>query len=160
MTEIVFSHDGTVAKIVGDALHILFGAPGEQLDHATRAVACALAQDEYAEKFRGQIPEKGHPPGLPPLAVHPEPAIFVNSAGGRSFNNTATGEPINVAGRLKPANRGLGPPIFFGPPSWRRWIFPRPPRSALSHRGETPGCCACSPRSPHLYNAITTPGDL
>ena len=34
MTEIVFSHDGTVAKIVGDALHMLFGAPGEQLDHA------------------------------------------------------------------------------------------------------------------------------
>src|SRR5688572_7536113 len=30
MTEVVFAHDGTVAKIVGDALHVLFGAPGEQ----------------------------------------------------------------------------------------------------------------------------------
>ena len=30
MTDIVFAHDGTVAKIVGDALHVLFGAPGEQ----------------------------------------------------------------------------------------------------------------------------------
>src|SRR5271167_4832802 len=29
MTDIVFAHDGTVAKIVGDALHVLFGAPGE-----------------------------------------------------------------------------------------------------------------------------------
>jgi adenylate cyclase len=28
MTDIVFAHDGTVAKIVGDALHVLFGAPG------------------------------------------------------------------------------------------------------------------------------------
>ncbi len=27
MTDIVFAHDGTVAKIVGDALHVLFGAP-------------------------------------------------------------------------------------------------------------------------------------
>ncbi len=26
MTDIVFAHDGTVAKIVGDALHVLFGA--------------------------------------------------------------------------------------------------------------------------------------
>ena len=34
MTDIVFAHDGTVAKIVGDALHVLFGAPGEQPDHA------------------------------------------------------------------------------------------------------------------------------
>ena len=41
MTDIVFAHDGTVAKIVGDALHVLFGAPGEQPDHAARAVACA-----------------------------------------------------------------------------------------------------------------------
>src|SRR6476659_8460537 len=36
MTDLVFSHDGTVAKIVGDALHVLFGAPGEQPDHADR----------------------------------------------------------------------------------------------------------------------------
>ena len=41
MTELVFAHDGTVAKIVGDALHVLFGAPGEQPDHATRAVMVA-----------------------------------------------------------------------------------------------------------------------
>jgi adenylate cyclase len=52
MTDIVFAHDGTVAKIVGDALHVLFGAPGEQPDHAGRAVACALALDVYAESFR------------------------------------------------------------------------------------------------------------
>jgi len=45
MTDLVFAHDGTVAKIVGDALHVLFGAPGEQPDHAARAVACALALD-------------------------------------------------------------------------------------------------------------------
>ena len=38
MTDIVFAHDGTLAKIVGDALHVLFGAPSEQLDHADRAV--------------------------------------------------------------------------------------------------------------------------
>src|SRR6187549_3916659 len=40
MTDIVFSQEGTVAKIVGDALHVLFGAPGEQADHSARAVAC------------------------------------------------------------------------------------------------------------------------
>src|SRR5208282_1149177 len=52
MTDIVFAHDGTVAKIVGDALHVLFGAPGAQPDYAARAVACALELDEYAESFR------------------------------------------------------------------------------------------------------------
>ncbi len=60
MTDIVFAHDGTVAKIVGDALHVLFGAPGEQPDHADRAVACALALDEYAQSFRERWQRKGH----------------------------------------------------------------------------------------------------
>src|SRR6202046_2846124 len=55
MTDIVFAHDGTVAKIVGDALHVLFGAPGEQADHAARAVSCALAWDDYAECFRDRV---------------------------------------------------------------------------------------------------------
>ena len=59
MTDLVFAHDGTVAKIVGDALHVLFGAPGEQPDHAARAVKCALALDEYAQAFRERWRSKG-----------------------------------------------------------------------------------------------------
>ena len=60
MTDIVFAHDGTVAKIVGDALHVLFGAPGEQPDHAARAVACALALDAFAQAFRDALARQGH----------------------------------------------------------------------------------------------------
>src|SRR5471030_705070 len=37
MTEIVFAHEGTVAKIIGDAIHVLFGAPADQPDAAKRA---------------------------------------------------------------------------------------------------------------------------
>ncbi|MFX6134319.1 adenylate/guanylate cyclase domain-containing protein, partial [Acinetobacter baumannii] len=37
MTEIVFEHEGTVAKIIGDAIQVLFNAPGDQPDFATRA---------------------------------------------------------------------------------------------------------------------------
>ena len=51
MTEIVFAREGTVAKIIGDAIHVLFGAPAEQPDAAARAIACALALDEWAEAF-------------------------------------------------------------------------------------------------------------
>src|SRR2546430_10113269 len=40
MTEIVFEHEGTVAKVMGDAIQVLFNAPGDQPDYATRAVAC------------------------------------------------------------------------------------------------------------------------
>jgi CheY-like chemotaxis protein len=52
MTDVVFSHEGTVAKIIGDAIHILFNAPGEQPDYASRAIACAHDLDAWAEDFR------------------------------------------------------------------------------------------------------------
>ena len=82
MTDIVFAHDGTVAKIVGDALHVLFGAPGEQLDHAARAVVCALALDEYAQHSRERWQEKGIALGVTRIGVHAGSAIVGNFGGG------------------------------------------------------------------------------
>jgi adenylate cyclase len=108
MTDIVFAHEGTVAKIVGDALHVLFGAPGEQPDHADRAVACALALDKYAQSFRELCQQKGIALGVTRIGVHAGPAIVGNFGGGRFFDYTAYGDTINVAARLEAANKQLG----------------------------------------------------
>jgi adenylate cyclase len=108
MTDIVFTHDGTVAKIVGDALHVLFGAPGEQEDHAARAIACALALDAFAETFRGQSRQKAIGLGLTRIGVHAGSAIVGNFGGERFFDYTAYGDTINVAARLEAANKQLG----------------------------------------------------
>src|ERR1035437_9232921 len=108
MTDLVFAHDGTVAKIVGDALHVLFGAPGEQLDYASRAVACALALDDYAQSFRDRWHKKGIALGVTRIGVHAGPAIVGNFGGGRFFDYTAYGDTINIAARLEAANKQLG----------------------------------------------------
>src|SRR5215467_2145845 len=112
MTDIVFANDGTVAKIVGDALHILFGAPGEQPDHAARAVACALALDEFAQEFSERWQKKGIAFGITRIGVHAGPAIVGNFGGGRFFDYTAYGDTINVASRLEVANKQLGTRIL------------------------------------------------
>jgi adenylate cyclase len=108
MTEIVFAHDGTVAKIIGDSLYILFGAPGDQQDHATRAVACALAQDAYAQAFGNRLQNEGIALGVTRIGAHAGPAIVGNFGGGRFFDYTAYGDTINVAARLEAANKQLG----------------------------------------------------
>jgi adenylate cyclase len=108
MTDIVFAHEGTVAKIVGDALHVLFGAPGDQHDHATRAVACALALDEYAQSSRQRWLQKDIPLGLTRIGAHAGPAIVGNFGGGRFFDYTAYGDTVNVGARLEAANKALG----------------------------------------------------
>jgi adenylate cyclase len=108
MIDIVFAHDGTVAKIIGDALHVLFGAPGEQPDHAARAVVCALAMDEFAESFRARWTKKRVPLGITRIGVHSGSAIVGNFGGARFFDYTAYGDTINVASRLQSANKQLG----------------------------------------------------
>src|SRR5580658_5736640 len=70
MTEIAFAHDGTVAKIIGDAIHVLFGAPADQPDAARRAIDCALAMDDWAETFRREWNGRGVPLGVTRIGVH------------------------------------------------------------------------------------------
>ncbi|MDB5589564.1 adenylate/guanylate cyclase domain-containing protein [Enterovirga sp.] len=108
MTNVVFAHDGTVAKIVGDAIHVLFGAPGDQPDHADRAVACALDLDACSEAFRMRWAERGVAVGATRIGVNAGPAIVGNFGGGRFFDYTAYGDTINTAARLEAANKQLG----------------------------------------------------
>ena len=108
MTDVVFSHEGTVAKITGDGMHVLFGAPGDQPDHCTRAVLCALALDECAQALREDYRRKNVALGATRIGVHAGPAIVGNFGGGRFFDYTAYGDTINVAARLEAANKALG----------------------------------------------------
>ena len=108
MTEIVFDHGGTLVKIIGDALNVLFGAPAEQEDHAARAVACAMALDAHAEAFRGRWAEKGVAFGKTRIGVNTGSALVGSFGGGRFFDYTAYGDTINIAARLEAANKQLG----------------------------------------------------
>ena len=108
ITEIVFDREGTVAKIIGDAIHVLFGAPSDQPDAAARAIDCALALDDWAEDFRRLWRERGVAMGHTRIGVHAGPAIVGNFGGGRLFDYTAYGDTINAASRLEAANKALG----------------------------------------------------
>jgi adenylate cyclase len=108
MTDIVFAHGGTITKIMGDALQVLFGAPDEQPDHAARAVACALALDAFGETYRARWRAEGIPLGRTRIGLHSGPALVGDFGGGRYFDYTAYGNTINTAARLEAANKALG----------------------------------------------------
>src|ERR1700744_3268906 len=108
MTDVVFAHEGTVAKIIGDAIQILFNAPGDQPDYAARAVACAHELDVWAEGFRERWKAKGVNFGATRIGVHAGPALVGNFGGSRFFDYTAYGDTINTAARLEAANKHLG----------------------------------------------------
>jgi class 3 adenylate cyclase len=108
MTEIVFAHEGTVAKIIGDGIHILFNAPGDQPDYATRAIACAHDLDAWALQFGQRWKARGVDFGATRIGVHAGPVLVGNFGGNRFFDYTAYGDTINTAARLEAANKFLG----------------------------------------------------
>jgi class 3 adenylate cyclase len=108
MTDVVFAHEGTVAKVIGDAVQVLFNAPGDQPDYAKRAIACAHDLDVWADAFRDRWQARAVNFGATRIGVHAGPALVGNFGGSRFFDYTAYGDTINTAARLEAANKFLG----------------------------------------------------
>jgi adenylate cyclase len=157
MTDIVFAHDGTVAKIIGDAIHVLFGAPAEQPDHATRAIVCALALDDYAQSVSERYRQKGLALGATRIGVHAGPAIVGAFGGSRFFDYTAYGDTINVAARLEGANKQLGTRICVSAPLASKVDhFQGRPVGDLVLRGKTEALRAFEPLTNEQYESPAT----
>ncbi|WP_411032082.1 adenylate/guanylate cyclase domain-containing protein [Spongiimicrobium sp. 3-5] len=108
MIAIVFKHEGTVSKIVGDAIAVMFSAPVVQKDHAARAVACALDMDAYAQNFALEKQKIGLDLGRTRIGVNTGTVIIGNIGGKNQLDYRALGDAINTAARLESANKQLG----------------------------------------------------
>ena len=108
---IVIAHGGTIDKIVGDALHVMFNAPLRQEDHAERAVKCALELDRWSEDFRARLREEGIELGVTRIGINTGDCIVGNFGGKSRFDYTAHGDAINSAARLEAINKRLGTTI-------------------------------------------------
>jgi adenylate cyclase len=108
MLGIVFRYEGTLDRIVGDAVAVLFSAPVPQADHGQRALACALEMDRFATAYARTLQEQGMPWGLTRIGVHSGEVIVGNFGGKTLFDYRALGDPINTAARLESVNKHLG----------------------------------------------------
>jgi adenylate cyclase len=108
MIAIAFAHDGTLDRIVGDAVAIMFSAPVTQLDHPQRALACALEMQRFAAQHLNGLAQRDIAFCHTRIGVHTGEVIVGNFGGPSHFDYRALGDPVNTAARLEAANKQLG----------------------------------------------------
>ena len=108
VVRVVLAHDGTIDRIIGDAVAVMFSAPAVQPDHAARAVACALDIDAFARAFRAAKREQGVPVGRTRIGVNTGLVTIGNVGSEAIVDYRALGDAVNAAARLETVNRQLG----------------------------------------------------
>ena len=141
---IVLAHGGTIDKIVGDALHVMFNAPSDQPDHAERAVACALELDEFCCRYAAGQRALGIDLGVTRIGVNTGETVVGNFGGATRFDYTAHGDAINTAARLESVNKFFDTRICVSETTLERCGYPyHRPIGRLVLKGKAEGLGAC-----------------
>jgi adenylate cyclase len=94
---------GTVDKFIGDAVMAFWNAPGEQADHAARALRAARAIGLALAADNAERVAAGLDPVRVSIGLHTGPVIVGNIGTGARMNYTIVGGAVNVASRLEAA---------------------------------------------------------
>ena len=108
LIDIAFKHHGTIERIVGDGIAILFSAPLLQTDHQHRALACGMEMHEFCCRYTQNFNTQNIKFGQTRIGIHSGEVIVGNIGGSAMFDYRALGDPVNTAARLEKANKFLG----------------------------------------------------
>ena len=106
MTHIVFDHEGTLDKFVGDAVMAFWGAPLDQEDHAVRAVRCALDMINKLKELQTKWAAEGKHVIDIGIGINTGEMIVGNmGAAGKKMDFTVIGDNVNLAARVEGLTR-------------------------------------------------------
>lgn len=107
MTEVIFKHNGTLDKYVGDAIVAFFGAPSTKIetDHALRACQAALEMIEELKKLQKKWTAEGKEALSIGIGLNSGSMLVGNMGSKRKFDYTVIGDHVNLGARLESQTR-------------------------------------------------------
>ncbi len=118
MIAAVFQQDGTLDKLMGDAVMAFFGSPLEVTDHQQQACRCALEMNRRLSKLNssGKLPngitiEIG-------IGLHTGEAIVGNLGSSEFADYTVIGDTVNLASRIEGLNKRYATGILVSEDTW------------------------------------------
>jgi len=101
MVDVVFRHDGTLDKFVGDALIVVFNDPCRQPEAEKKAVACAAEMQKEITRFNKEQEAAGKKTLGVGIGVHCGTVIAGNVGSESRMDYTVMGDTVNFASRLQ-----------------------------------------------------------
>jgi len=106
LVQVLFEHEGTLDKFLGDGVLALFGTPLVQPDHPQRAVQAALDIQRAATGLNATRRRRGQPTLHIGIGINSGEAIVGNIGSEKRMEYTVIGDMVNVAQRLQALARG------------------------------------------------------
>jgi adenylate cyclase len=101
MTQVVFAHEGTVDKFMGDSLMVRFSEAASGKDPAERAVACAVDLQAAMDEMNLGNRDTGLPELYLGIGINSGP-VMLGTLGSELYEaHTVIGEEVNVAARIE-----------------------------------------------------------
>ncbi|MFZ5571751.1 MAG: CHASE2 domain-containing protein [Thermodesulfobacteriota bacterium] len=108
MTEVIFAHEGTLDKFLGDGVMAFWGAPEPQENQADMAIRAALAMLTRVEEANRERCQTGLPSLTMRIGLHSGEAVVGNIGSDLYIDYTAIGDTVNTASRTEGINKFFG----------------------------------------------------
>jgi len=114
LTEVIYSHRGTIDKYMGDAIMAFWGAPLPAADHARQGIRAALSMHRKLAELRPYFQSRNWPEIRIGVGLNTGRMSVGNMGSRIRLAYTVMGDAVNLASRLEGITKEYGAAIIVG----------------------------------------------